>query len=107
MWTTREFGEILILLAPFVWLIPALLVAAAVLRLLAAAWTALIVLLLLPTGYRGAWLGFALAAAVWIVGRRRWKLVLWGFGAPGADRGHGPVSAGQQYGDACDSSRLR
>lgn len=81
LWTTREFGETLILLAPFVWLIPVMLLSASKLRLLAAAWTALIVLLLLPTGYRGAWVGFALAVAVWIVGRRRWNLVLWGFGA--------------------------
>ena len=80
LWTTREFGEILILLAPFVWVIPELF-GKRELRLLAAAWTAFVVLLLLPTGYRGAWVGFALAALVWIVGRRRWKLVLWGLAA--------------------------
>lgn len=78
LWTTREFGERLILLAPFVWLIPALFSGSRRWRVLAAAWTALIVLLLLPTGYRGAWLGFALSVVVWIVGRRRWKMVLWG-----------------------------
>lgn len=78
LWTTREFGERLILLAPFVWLIPALFDDSRRSWVLAAAWTALIVLLLLPTGYRGAWLGLALSVAVWIVGRRRWKLALWG-----------------------------
>jgi O-antigen ligase len=76
LWKTREFGEILILLAPFVWLIPVL-SGGRWAWAATAAWSALVVLLLLPTGYRGAWVGFALGLAVWIVGRRRWKLVLW------------------------------
>ncbi len=80
LWKAREFGEILILLAPFVWLIPGLFGVGRT-RLVTMAWTALIVLLLLPTGYRGAWVGFAIGASVWIVGRRRWKMLAWAIAA--------------------------
>ncbi|MCK7500108.1 MAG: hypothetical protein MZW92_64625 [Comamonadaceae bacterium] len=105
LWTAREFGEMLILLAPFVWLIPGLF-GDGKMRPLTVAWTTVIVLLLLPTGYRGAWVGFAIGASVGSsasAAGRCWR----GIRRRGNDRGHATHAAGQERGDAGDRSRPR
>jgi len=91
LWKTREFGEILILLAPFVWLIPELFARKELRLVTAADCTGRAPSL--PTGYRAHGRASPRRGG-WIVGHRRWKCAV-GTRCPGADRGHRPVPAGK------------
>lgn len=80
LWTAREFGELLLLMAPWVWALPRLF-SHRLARPVAIIWSALIVLLLLPAGYRGSYLGLVAGMLVWFGAHRHWKPLLAGLGA--------------------------